>query len=217
MGDLFHIWGDAGSGKTLLACALATEVLSQGHVSWICTDGKRSFISALKKNIAGLKAPEYNTTVRIPSNHREVQETIVSVCNDLHPETAMLVVDPITRTLDMSRRDALMWGRELVEEALPSLVALSDNEVKVVIVSEVRCLGDRTVPVMYDSIMRWHPTDLRLVRGPGRDSTIYLRNDDNEEPLARMTVEDSGIVRLSDNLIQGRQNNCSENRSSVMP
>ena len=108
MGDLIHIWGEAGSGKTLLACSLATEALGDGHVSWICTDGKRSFVSILKKNIGHLENPKFNTTVRIPTDHREVQETLVSLCDDLHPETAMVVVDPITRTLDMSRRSPTM-------------------------------------------------------------------------------------------------------------
>jgi hypothetical protein len=217
MGDLFHIWGEAGSGKTLLSCALATESIKEGHVSWVCTDGKRSFVRALKSNISALGELQFNITVRVPTDHWEVQETVVSLCGDIHPATSMVVVDPITRTLDMSRRDALMWGRELIEEVLPSLVALTDRGVKVVLVSEVRRLDDRTVPVMHDSIKLWHPTDLRLTRGPGRDSTIHLRTDDSEEPLARMTVEDSGVVRLTGTIIEGRQNTCSESQSSATP
>ncbi len=213
MGNLFHIWGEAGSGKTLLACALATESLKNGHVKWVCTDGKRSFVKALKNNITSLDEIVHNITVRIPTGHREVQGTILSVSENIHPCTALVVVDPITRTLDMSRRNAVMWGRELIEESLPTLVALAEKGVKVVLVSEVRYLDEKISPVLHESITRWKPIDLRLTKGPGKDSTLYL----NEEPIARMIVDDSGVVNLIGTMIRGRQNTCSENQSSVTP
>lgn len=213
MGDLFHIWGEAGSGKTLLACALATESIKDGHVSWVCTDGKRSFVRALKNNIASLDEVVHNITLRIPTGHREVQETILSMSENIPPDTALVVVDPITRTLDMSRRDVIMWGRELIEEVLPSLVALRERGVQVVLVSEVRCLDEKIAPVFHESIARWKPIDIMLSKGPGRETTVHL----NEEQFARMTVDDSGVVSLRRTMIQRRQNTCSENQSSAMP
>jgi len=218
MGDLFHIWGEAGSGKTLLACALATESIKDGHVSWVCTDGKRSFVKALKSNLNTVDSRMFNITMRVPTGHKEVQKTVASLPEDIHPDTSLVVVDSITRTLDMSRRDEILWGRELIEEALPSLVALTERGVKVLLVSEVRFLGEETLPVMYDSINRWKPVDLRLMRGPGWDSTISLRkNPDSEVPMARMTIDVSGVVRLTELIELRRMNICSENQSSVTP
>jgi predicted ATP-dependent serine protease len=172
MGDLFHIWGEAGAGKTLLACAIAAEANKDGHVRWVCTDGKRSFVRTLRTNLMTLD--DYNITVNVPTGHKEVQEAILSLPKSIPPDTSLIVVDPITRVLDMSRQDYVMWGRELIEAALPSLVALNQKGVKVVLVSEVRCLEHQAVPVMHESISVWKPVDLHVVRSPGRDSTILV-------------------------------------------
>ncbi len=214
MGDLFHIWGEAGSGKTLLACAIAAEAIKEGHVRWVCTDGKRSFIRTLRANLHMLNG--HNITVSVSIGHKEVQEYILSLSTTIHPETSLIVIDPITRVLDMSRQDSIMWGRELIEEALPSLVALNQKGVKVVLVSEVRRLEEETVPVMHDSISIWKPVDLHVVRSPGRESDILeLRELGDEHLLARLTMDPSGTVRLRTPTIEGRLNICLENHSSA--
>ncbi len=214
MGELIHIWGEAGAGKTLLACALAAEAVKDGHVRWLCTDGKRSFVKTLRNNLKTQE--EYNITVSVPRGHNDVQDSIFSLTRKIDPKTSLIVVDPITRVLDMSRQDFVMWGRELIEEALPSLVALSENGVKVILVSEVRCLADKTVPVMYESISVWKPVDLHVVRTLGRDSVI-LECDKlgHERPLARLTMNRLGAVRLHAPIAERRLNTCLESRSSV--
>jgi len=214
MGDLFHIWGEAGTGKTLLVCALAAEVVKDGHVRWLCTDGKRSFINTLRNNLK--TEEEHNITVSVPIGHKDVQESILSLPGNIHPETLLVVVDPITRVLDMSRRDFVMWGRELIEEVLPSLVALSQKGVKVVLVSEVRCWADKAMPVMYESISVWKPVDLHVLRNPGGDSTIMECTElGHERPLARISVNGLGIVRLQAPIVKRRLNDCLESRSSA--
>lgn len=214
MGNLFHIWGEAGTGKTLLACAMATEAVRGGHVRWICADGKRSFVRTLKTNLRELDG--HNITVNVPTGHEEVTETILSIHENIHPKTSMIVIDPITRVLDMSRRKSVMWGRELIEEALPSLVALSHRGVKIVLVSEVRYIEESSVPVMHSSISVWKPVDLHIVRGPSRDSTILERNEQGDDcPLVRMIVDSSGVIRLTSPIEERRQGECSESQSSV--
>lgn len=214
MGELIHIWGEAGAGKTLLACALAAEAVKDGHVRWLCTDGKRSFVKTLRNNLKTQE--EYNITVSVPRGHNDVQDSIFSLTRKIDPKTSLIVVDPITRVLDMSRQDFVMWGRELIEEALPSLVALSENGVKVILVSEVRCFADKTVPVMYESISVWKPVDLHVVRTLGRDSVV-LECDKlgHERPLARLTMNRLGAVRLHAPIAERRLNTCLESRSSV--
>lgn len=214
MGNLFHIWGEAGSGKTLLACAIAAEAIKEGHVRWVCTDGKRSFIRTLRANL--LELNDHNITVSVSVGHKEVQKYVLSLPKTVHPKTSLIVIDPITRVLDMSRQDSIMWGRELIEEALPSLVALNQNGVKVVLVSEVRCLEEETVPVMHGSISVWRPVDLHVVRSPGRNSDILeWRDPGHEHLLASMIVDQSGLIRLKTPKMEGRLNLCLENHSSA--
>lgn len=214
MGNLFHIWGEAGSGKTVLACAIAAEAIRNGHVRWVCTDGKRSFIRTLRANLHNLNG--YNITVSVSIGHKEVQEYILSLSKNIQPETSLIVIDPITRVLDMSRQDSIMWGRELIEEALPCLMALNQKGVKVVLVSEVRRLEEETVPVMHESISIWKPVDLHVVRSPGRESDILVWNESgNEHLIARMTIDPSSAIRLRTPIIEGRLKVCLENRSSA--
>ncbi|NHI88126.1 MAG: hypothetical protein EAX87_01315 [Candidatus Thorarchaeota archaeon] len=207
MGDLFHIWGEAGSGKTLLACSLAAEAARDGIVRWICADGKRSFVRALKSNTKNSS----KITVNIFNGHKEVQEGILSVCEMLPDDTSLIVVDPITRVLDMTRREEIMWGRDLIENALPSLVALTERGVKVVLVSEVRSLEERVTPVMHESILIWKPVDIRVVRSLERDSRLLI--DGN--PLARMMIDIKGVVRLSVPTQEWRRSECSESQFSA--
>lgn len=207
MGALFHIWGEAGSGKTLLACSLAAEAARDGHVRWICADGKRSFMRALKSNSQNSR----NISVNIPTGHKEVQEVILSVCEMIPDDTSLIVVDPITRVLDMTRREELLWGRDLIENALPSLVALTEQGIRVVLVSEVRSLEERVTPVMYESILIWKPVDLQVVRSLQRDSSL-LRDG---TPLARMMIDSSGIVRLLPPIEEWRRSECSESQFSA--
>jgi hypothetical protein len=207
MGDLFHIWGEAGSGKTLLACSLAAEAARDGHVRWVCADGKRSFVRALRSNSQN----SGNITVNIPNGHKEVQEVILSVCEMIADDTSLIVVDPITRVLDTTRHEELMWGRDLIENALPLLVALTEQGVKVVLVSEVRSLEERITPVMHESILIWKPVDLQVVRSLQRDSTL-LRSG---TPLARMMIDSKGVVRLSPPTEEWRRSECSESQFSA--
>jgi hypothetical protein len=207
MGDLFHIWGEAGSGKTLLACSLAAEAARSGSVRWICADGKRSFVRALKSNTKNSS----KIIVNILNGHKEVQDVILLVCEMIPDDTSLIVVDPITRVLDMTRREELLWGRDLIENALPSLVALTERGIKVVLVSEVRSLEERVTPVMHESILIWKPVDIQVVRSLERDSRLLI--DGN--PLARMMINSKGVVRLSEPTQEWRRSECSESQFSA--
>ena len=174
---------------------------------WICADGKRSFVRALRINTENSR----NITVNILTGYKEVQDAILSLCEMIPDDTSLIVVDPITRVLDMTRRKELMWGRDLIENALPSLVALTEQGVKVVLVSEVRNLEERVTPVMHESILIWKPVDLQLVRRLQRDSTLL--RDGN--PLARMMIDGKGVVRLSPPTQEWRISECSESQFSA--
>jgi hypothetical protein len=193
---LLHLWGSAGSGKTLLAASLAAEASRSGIVEWINTDGKRGFIPILRANIAAVGGASSNIRVTLAQGSAEAQAAVMGTLEGTHPETRMVVVDPITRILDMSRVDDILWGRELIEDALPSLAALAERGIVVVLVSEVRSTEVGVVPVMHDSVKHWKPRSLRAARGPGRHSTLFLPTPEGEEVFAVLRVDERGLIQL---------------------
>jgi hypothetical protein len=214
--NLVHLWGRAGTGKTLLAVALATEASRHGCVEWINTDGKRSFVLPLKASIKAAGGYSSKVNVTLTRGCTEALETIMALPSTVPPGTTMIVVDPITRVIDMGNVDDIMWGRELREDALPALAALASGGVKVIIVSEVRSTEIGVLPVLYDSMKRWRPRSLKAVRGPGRHSTLLLPASEGEEVLAVMKLDDEGLLQLdypSAQFLQERDHSCLERQS----
>ncbi len=217
--NFLHIWGQAGTGKTLLATALAAQASRLGIVEYINTDGKRSFIRALKRHTSSFGGLTSRIRVTLADGASEAFGAVRSVASSVSPETSMVVVDPITRVLDMSTVDDVMWGQEMMEEVLPSLVALAEGGIRVLVVSEVRNTDVGLLPVMYDSVNRWKPRNLRATRGPGRHSTLMLPTPDGEEVLALMRVDDRGCLWLDypagAHILSEGEQSCLERQSCV--
>lgn len=193
---LVHLWGRAGSGKTLIASALAAEASRTGEVEWINTDGKSGFLGVLKSNTVAAGGSPSRIRLTMVHGHCSAIEAIRRVATQVPQQTKMIVVDTVTRILDMSTVDDVLWGREMIEEVLPLLAALSAKGITVILISEVRSTEVGLLPVMYNSIVRWKPRNLRLARGPGRHSTILLPSSEGEEVLALMKVNEQGLVQL---------------------
>lgn len=192
--NLIHIWGSAGSGKTLFAIKQAATASRTGRVEWICTDGKTGFIATLKRNTKASGGQESNIIVTVAQGHADAQKALEEISLRIHPDTTMIVVDTITRVVDMSRGDEVMWGREMIEEMLPILAAKAEQGVKVLLISEVRYLDVGLLPVMYDAIARWNPANLHITRGPGRHSTISVPDAQDEQAIGVLRVDNDGIV-----------------------
>ena len=60
---LVHLSGTAGSGKTLLATAIAAMLSRKYHVDWLSTDGKSGFIDHLKRNLEHYGGLSSNLTI----------------------------------------------------------------------------------------------------------------------------------------------------------
>jgi hypothetical protein len=179
---LIHLSGTAGSGKTLLAAAIAAKISRQHHVDWLSTDGKTGFIDHLKRNDA-LRA-------------------VLDVTSRIKYNTRLVVIDPITRVLDMSRSDPVLWGRSLFEEALPTLAGVADsNSLLIIITSEVRDNDNGSQAVYHKKIKPWLVADFTLDRSFGRQTShIYKSNETSAIGIhvASMQLRETGEVAITD-------------------
>jgi hypothetical protein len=198
LGGLIHLWGDAGSGKSLLAVALASDVSKNSNVEWINTDAKKSFVTHLKKNILGIGGKIENITVTFSENRSELRALIDSLPRTLK-DTSLVVIDPITRVLDMAREDPILWGREIIEEVLPTLTGIvSQKHVNIIIISESRMMDDSSnQAVHHNSISRWVDHDLWLTRSMNATQSQVLKmSDDGFQELAIMKLNSNGAIEV---------------------
>lgn len=193
---LIHLWGIGGSGKTLFAIALASDVCKYSRVEWINTDGKKSFVYQLKKNLIAHEGHPENILVTLTTSSNELINEIHSLAERLH-DIGLIVIDPITRVLDMARNDPTLWGREIVEDILPTLAGLIEKyNVDIVVTSECRLMEDSVNEAVYhNTITKWVDHDLHIIRDPtGLFSSIFVVNDDYEREAAILRVSDSGTL-----------------------
>ncbi|TXT55241.1 MAG: hypothetical protein BAJATHORv1_40151 [Candidatus Thorarchaeota archaeon] len=198
---LIHIWGPAGSGKTMLATALAAYASTKGAVEWICTDGKKGFLPILKRNVENLGGSIDIITLQFPQTHRESYQAIMSLVDDISPLTRCIVVDSLTRVLDMGRDDEQLWGRELIEDVLPTLASLSlARGLQVVLTSEMRELSDKGLtPVYHKEIRRWTDFEVAVSKSINRGgSDIFLEHEKlySYTPIGSIFLDNEGRVRI---------------------
>lgn len=182
-----HLSGSAGTGKTLMAALIASLYTRNSRVQWVSTDGKSSFLAHLKRNMDHYGGKPSNLLVTMTSGSHEALEVILSLPSKLTEGTALIVIDPITRVLDMSRTSPDLWGRELFEDALPTLAAIAATMgLSVLITSEVRESESGLRAVYYQKIRRWAGMNLYFERHIGFDvSRIFLLDQDGH-PTCQM-------------------------------
>lgn len=204
LNGLIHLWGNAGSGKTLLTVALASDASKHCKVEWINTDGKRSFIKQLRDNVNAYGGKTENITVTMTNGKSELLTLIDSLPMNLQ-DTQLIIIDPITRVLDMARDDPLMWGREIIETVLPTLTGIvAKGNADIIITSESRTMDDsQNKAVHHSTITRWTDHDLRLLRDVVNAHTQILESFDNElHETALMKITGEGIIEIIPRMVQ---------------
>jgi hypothetical protein len=210
---IIHCIGHAGSGKTLLATAIAADASRTSHVEWINADSKKRFIPHLKATVKHLGGVESNVSVMMTKGHKQTLDAISKLFRTITPDTSLVVIDPITRVLDMSRSDPVLWGRILIEEALPILGALSwERGIDIIAVSEMRFhpdIGNR--PVFSNEIEKWADSTVKVCRDvSGKSSSVSIVENGDCREIAQLSVLQNGACLLSPSHRQGVVINCLE-------
>lgn len=197
---LVHIWGIGGSGKTLLCSAIAARRSREGHVLWFCLDGKYAFIKTLRNMFDAYGGFKDNLTILVTQDGADATETLLTLRERLRDNTKTIVIDPITRVLHMGQRDGSPWGRELIEEVLPTIAALSlSRGITVVVTNQIRELDGNQVPVYHAAIKKWADLDLRLETDGSTDAFSLLDNESDRcwrfrIANNRLSFEEEGVI-----------------------
>ncbi len=200
LSGMIHVWGLPAAGKTLFATVAAAEVSRHSRVEWINCDGKGGFVSALKAVVKHRKGTLSNVTVSFPKTRESILSLITDLPSALPDDVGLVVIDPVTRVLDMARVDPVLWGRELIEEILPSLAGLVlRRATDVLITSESRTLMDRgTVAVHHQSIKRWCDHDILIQRSmmAGRSEIILNGRDEVPQVIGELLLTKGSPVEV---------------------
>ena len=216
-GGVIHIRGESGTGKTLLATRFAAAVSRSNRVDWLCADGKKAFASALTRNVIHYGGMPSNIMILQPKGHVEARAAIMSLRETVNYNTRLIVIDPVTRVLNLGIRDLEMWDRVLVEEILPTIAGLAaEIHVCFILTSEVRMLDEQNVPIHQGIIRKWTDLEIFLERSKTDWTTINLLDQlEGLQHIGDMRLTEEGIVEISTNYQGGDQTDCSESTCTV--
>ncbi|MFX1439252.1 MAG: hypothetical protein ACFFFD_03320, partial [Promethearchaeota archaeon] len=145
--------------------------------------------------------------------HKQALDAVLRLPIAITPDTSLIVIDPITRVLDMSRTDPLLWGQELIEEALPTLGALSlERGIDIIVVSEMRFHPETgNLPVFSNEIAKWADSTIKVCRHISRkSSSVSFVESGNNFEIAQLQVLQNGACQLFLSRQQGVVSNCLE-------
>lgn len=196
-----HLWGAAGSGKTIFASLIAAEASRYGLVEWINTDSKKVFIRNLKANVNLVGGVMENINVTVVESHQEARQIISTLPELLEENTVLCVVDTMTRTLDFARNNPVLWGQEFLEVVLPILSSLSRKRgFRVVATSECRQLPEYgVVPVLHRAISKWADHEILVKRSAAKPHSYILLSgfaSEDEILLATIRPHSNGSLEL---------------------
>jgi len=195
LNGLIHISGEPASGKTLFAIGYAAEASTKGEVLWVNTNGKMAFLSSLKRTISRRNGNVKSVRILTALGHKMVRQTISNIPSFLTDNTILVVIDSITRVLNMGLRVEPMWGRVLFEEILPGLAAISmTHNITILCISECRDVGGSKRAVYEEAMNRFANHEIRVSRT--RKSGISVAEIESKS-LAKIRLEKEGSVTMA--------------------
>jgi predicted ATP-dependent serine protease len=195
LNGLIHISGEPASGKTLFAIGYASEMSRKGDVLWVNTNGKMSFLTPLKRTISRRNGNAKSVRILTALGHEMIRQTLSDIPLFLTEDTILVVIDSITRVLNMGLRSEPMWGRVLFEEVLPALTAISmTHNTSILCISECRDVGGSKRAVYQEAMNRFANQEIRITRT--RKSGISIAEIESK-PLAKISLEKEGSVALA--------------------
>lgn len=195
LNGLIHISGEPASGKTLFAIGYAAEASTKGEVLWVNTNGKMAFLSSLKRTISRRNGNVKSVRILTALGHKMVRQTISNIPSFLTDNTILVVIDSITRVLNMGLRVEPMWGRVLFEEILPGLTAISmTHNITILCISECRDVGGSKRAVYEEAMNRFANHEIRVSRT--RKSGISVAEIESKS-LAKIRLEKEGSVTMA--------------------
>lgn len=196
LSGLIHLWGIGGAGKTLFAVAIASEISKYSKVEWINADGKKSFVTQLKKNVVSQNGKPENIVITLIQDSKALVDEIHSLSKRIN-DARLIVIDPITRVLDMARKNPILWGQEIVEDVLPVLAGIVERfNIDIIITSECRLMnGSVNHAVHHETITKWVDHDLHIDRDPtGLFSHVLISSPDIEKETAILRITEDGVL-----------------------
>ncbi|TFF91942.1 hypothetical protein EU545_02495 [Candidatus Thorarchaeota archaeon] len=208
-GNITHVYGRAGSGKTTLALEFVLSALRMGHHVVYVNSETSSPIERLEQ-MAGRPYQDILNSIRIivPKNFKEQGEIVEDLELYAPERTRIIVVDTLTRLYRVSLDDKATnytAHRELNRQAGLLKGIASQRNVAVMILNQVRAKLDGTddfEPVARNIMEYWSDVTLKLTAGKSSSERIVERIDfPSEKARLRLWIRNSGFV-LHENIQQ---------------
>lgn len=208
-GNITHVYGRAGSGKTTLGLEFVLSALRMGyHTVYVNSEGS-SPIERLEQ-MAGRPYQELVDAINIivPKDFSEQGEIIEDLELYAPESTRLIVIDTLTRLYRVSLDDKktnYAAHRELNRQAGFLKGIASQRGIAVLVLNQVRAKLDGTddfEPVAKNIMEYWSDVTLRLKVGNASSQRVVERMDlRSEKARIRLLIQDRGFA-LEDNIQQ---------------
>lgn len=201
-GDITHVYGMAGSGKTTLALEFVLSAVRMGYHTIYVNSEASSPIERIEQ-MSGSPYQELVDSINIivPKNFGE-QGEIIEDLNLYAPKTTrLIVVDTLTRLYRASLDDKktnYAAHRELNRQAGFLKGIAGQRDIAVLVLNQVRAKldgSDDFEPVARNIMEYWSDVTLKVLIGKTEAERLIKRTDFPSDKLCiRVTIQNQGLV-----------------------